>query len=755
MSKSQHAQPAQTPQKSQPAQPPRPPQAAKFINRELSWIEFNSRVLRQCERDIPLLEKLKFIAIYSTNLDEFYMIRMAGLMQLVAAGMGAGAFKDGEMTPAQQLDECRAKLKAEQAALERFYHDTTAQLAQKGLQILAYSRLDPALRAKADEFFATNILPVIVPVAIDSTHPFPPLNNLSFGLVMRLQDVEHAEIEKLALVRISRLLPRFWRAGGGVYVPIESIVEQHAAEIFRGYTLKNAAAFRVTRNADIVIEEEEADDFMLILEQGLKTRRKGKFVRLQVEADADASLVDFLAAHLKVAPADIYRYNTPLTLGALWQLVGDKDFSNLNFAPFTPKVLPPFNEDESVFQVMDRGDALLFHPYESFEPVARFVKEAAKDPKVISIRMTLYRAEKNSEIIRSLIDAASEGKQVTVMVELKARFDEESNIHWAKALEEAGAHVIYGIAGFKVHAKVTQVIRQVGGRLDFYVHLGTGNYNASSAKIYTDVSYFTRNAAFAADTTAFFHMLSGYNKERQLQSLSMSPMQMKECLLKMIAREAEFGTSGRIIAKMNALVDEDMIGALYAASNAGVEIDLIVRGICCLRPGVAGLSENIRVRSIVGKYLEHARILYFAHGEPRFYIASADWMPRNLERRLELMTPIFDEKLGEKLGEILQKQLADNVLAWQLGADGGYVPCDAAWAAASAGAGAGGAAGGANSNLAGGGAGGAAGATNMNVGRLDSQEFFEILYNNFSKQLKNESDKSKAKLLASKLFTES
>lgn len=691
----------------------------QLINRELSWTEFNSRVLKQCERDIPLLEKLKFIAIYSTNLDEFYMIRMAGLMQLVSAGFGSS--KEGELSPAMQLAKCREKIKDEQKLLEKFYHETTEALAKKGLKILPYDALNAQFRAKADEFFYSNILPIIVPIAIDSTHPFPPLNNLSFGLVMKLIDGEHSEISKFAMVRISRLLPRFYNAGEGLYVPIESIVERHTEQIFPGYKLAQAAAFRVTRNADMVIEEEEADDFMLILEQGLKSRRKGAFVRLQMESDADAELVEFLTSHLAINPADTYFYKTPLTLGALWQIVADKSFSNLTFTPFAPKILPPLNENETIFSVMDKGDVLLFHPYESFEPVAKFIKEAAKDPKVISIRMTLYRVEKNSELIRALVDAASEGKQVTVMVELKARFDEENNLHWAKALENAGAHVIYGITGFKVHAKVAQVIRQVGERLDFYMHLATGNYNGSSAKIYTDISYFTRNAEFAKDTTAFFHILSGYSKERRLKSLSMSPMQMKERLLEMIANEAKFGAEGRIVAKMNALVDEDMINALYEASRAGVKCDLIVRGICCLRPQVKGLSENIRVRSIVGKYLEHARILHFAHATPQYYIASADWMPRNLERRLELMTPIFDEKLAEKLGEIIRIQLSDNTLAYELKADGSYELMKPKDGEAS----------------------------------LNSQEFFESRYNEIYRSLKAQDDKAKANILASKLFSES
>jgi polyphosphate kinase len=340
--------------------------------------------------------------------------------------------------------------------------------------------------------------------------------------------------------------------------------------------------------------------------------------------------------------------------------------------PNSPKILPPFSNGESVFGVIERGDVLLFHPYESFDPMTRMIKEAAKDPKVISIRMTLYRVEQRSQIIQALIDAASEGKQVTVMVELKARFDEENNLHWAKALENAGAHVIYGITGFKVHAKVTQIIRQIDGKLKFYMHFGTGNYNASTAKIYTDVSFFTCKEEFAKDSTAFFHILSGFSKNRKLNTLAMSPMQIKNRIIAMINHEATKGQDGYIIAKMNSLVDPDVIKALYYASSQGVKIQLIIRGICCLRPGVEGVSESIEVKSIIGKYLEHARIFYFKNSEPQMYISSADWMPRNLERRLELMTPIVEQSLVQKLYEVLQLQLNDNQLSWELGVDGEY-----------------------------------------------------------------------------------
>ena len=690
-----------------------------FINRELSWLRFNSRVLAQCEKALPPLEKLKFIAIYMTNLDEFYMIRIAGLKQLFAAGVAASG-SDG-MSPLEQLREIRKYIKDELALVEKHYKDALKELAQNGLFMKNYDEISPELRAKCDEYFFSNILPVIVPIAVDATHPYPHLNNLSFSLAVKLADADSPEIIKFGMIRISRVLPRFYQAADNVYVPIETIVHRHAEEIFPGYKLLSSAAFRVTRNADIVIEEEEADDFMMILEQGLKLRRKGAFVRMQIQKDADAEIVEFLNSHMKIFYKDIYEYTVPLTLNSLWQIVGNKEFSHLCLPPYAPKTLPPFSSHLSMFDVIDKEDVLVVHPYESFDPVVQFIREASKDPRVISIRMTLYRVDKNSPIIQALIDAANDGKQVTVMVELKARFDEENNLHWAKALEDAGAHVIYGITGFKVHAKVSQVIRQEGGKLKFYMHLSTGNYNGGSAKIYTDVSYFTSRAEFASDTTTFFHILSGFSKNRRLQTLSMSPMQIKERVLEMIKTETAHGEQGRIVAKMNALVDSDIVDALVKASSAGVRIDLIVRGICCVRPGVKGLSENIRVRSLIGKYLEHARIFYFRHAEPQIYIASADWMPRNLERRLELMTPIIDKNLQERLLEFLRLQLSDNELAFELQNSGEYAKVR----------------------------------PKEGDARINSQEVLEEYVSGIYKATKKDTDKGKSEQMVAKLLKES
>lgn len=685
-----------------------------FLNRELSWLRFNTRVLAQCEKDIPLIEKLKFLAIYSTNLDEFYMIRVAGLKQLFIAGITASG--SDEMTPLDQLRKIREYLHNEKNSLEIYYKQTIEALANEGFYIKNYDDLNDELRQKADEYFFSNILPIIVPIAVDSTHPFPHLNNLSFALAVKLKDTNDSQGFKFGMIRIPRVIPRFVQVSTDTYTPIETIVHRHAEEIFPGYSLISSAPFRVTRNADIVIEEEEADDFMMILEQGLKLRRKGAFVRLQIAKNADADITKFLNEHINVFYKDIFEYDIPLSLDGLWGVVGNKNFSNLTLPPYSPKILPPFNENESIFETMDKGDILIYHPYESFNPVEQLIKEASKDPNVVSIRMTLYRVEKNSPIVASLIDAANDGKQVTVMVELKARFDEENNLHWAKSLESAGAHVVYGIPGFKVHAKSTQIIRKSGDKLKFYMHLGTGNYNGSSSKIYTDASFFTTDERFAKDTTTFFHILSGYNKNRVLQTLSMSPMQIKERLIEMIKVEEKKGSDGHIIAKMNALVDSDMIKALTSASKAGVKIELIVRGICCLRPGIPEISENIRVISIVGKYLEHARIFYFKHSSPEIYISSADWMPRNLERRLELMTPIFNESLKNKMIDILNVQLNDTSLAFELQNDGEYVKL-------------------------------------ASENPLNSQEFLEEYYNKLAKNIRKHKDTSN--ILVSKLLEDS
>ncbi|MRI58098.1 MAG: RNA degradosome polyphosphate kinase [Epsilonproteobacteria bacterium] len=643
-----------------------------YINRELSWLKFNTRVLEEAEDEQnPLLERLKFIAIYGTNLDEFYMIRVAGLKKLFKYRIRVTG--PDKMTPLEQLRAIRAYLHDEKKRLEKDFFEIIERLKKEGLYLKDYSELDEEEKKRIDEYFYSNLYPVIVPIAVDATHPFPHLNNLSFALALKLADNANPSDIKYGLIRIPRVLPRFVRSDDNTYIPIESVVQAHIDSLFPGYHVLSSAPFRVTRNADIEIEEEEADDFMELLAEGLKLRRKGEIVRLEIGADADDELIAFLKEHLLIHDDDIYRYRIPLNLAGLWEIVSNKNFPHLLFEPYTPKILPPLDSAESVYSVIDQEDVMLYHPYESFEPVVKFIEEASKDPDVLAIRMTLYRVGKNSPIVKALIDAAESGKQVTAMVELKARFDEENNLIWARELEKAGAHVIFGIPGFKVHAKIAQVIKKDGDKLRQYVHIGTGNYNPTTAKIYTDVSLLTSDRSITEDATRFFHFLTGFSKKTKLSTLYMSPFQIKPKLLQLIEQESKKGKEGHIIAKMNSLVDADIIEALYKASIAGVKIDLIIRGICCLRPGVEGVSDNIKVISIVGKYLEHARIFYFKHASPSVYISSADWMPRNLERRIELMTPILDPEIAERLLEILSIQLKDNVKARVLLPDGNYI----------------------------------------------------------------------------------
>ncbi|MBD3800444.1 MAG: RNA degradosome polyphosphate kinase [Campylobacterales bacterium] len=642
-----------------------------YFNRELSWLQFNTRVLQQAQdKKQPLLERLKFLAIYGTNLDEFYMIRVAGLKKLFTSGIILSG--PDRLTPLQQLREIRKYLHQELQVVEHTFIEIMSGLKSEGIFFKRYAELNNQEKGEVNRYFHEHIYPVIVPIAVDGTHPFPHLNNLSFGLIVKLQDNDDPNVQRYGLVRIPRVLPRFVQIGTGIYVPIGSIVAQHINELFPGYTLLQYTPFRVTRNADITIEEEEADDFMEMLEEGLKLRKKGELVRLEIGVDADDELIDFFNRHTNVYKDDLYRFKIVLNLASLWQIVDNKDFAHLVAAPYKPQNLPPLDSEDSIYSVLDKQDILLYHPYESFEPIVKFIQAAAKDPDVVSIRMTLYRSGTNSPIVNALMQAAESGKQVTTMVELKARFDEENNLIWAKALESAGAHVIYGIPGFKVHAKAALVTRKVGDKLKQYAHLGTGNYNPSTAKIYTDVSYMTSNEAITNDMTRFFHFLTGFSKKGKLNKLYMSPTQTKPKILSLIQNETRMGTEGRIIVKVNSLVDEDVIRALYKASQAGVKIDLIVRGICCLVPGIEGVSENIRVTSLIGKYLEHARLFYFKHGHPQMYISSADWMPRNLVRRIELMTGIEDEASKEKLLQLLTLQLTDNVLSHELQSDGSY-----------------------------------------------------------------------------------
>ena len=639
-----------------------------YFNRELSWLQFNSRVLAQAlDEKLPPLERLKFLAIYGTNLDEFYMIRVAGLKALYKARIQeTGAAK---LTPLEQLNAIHKYLHKEHQIVESCYTAIISKLHENGVHIKDYDTLNDEEQEVVGEMFLNEIYPVIIPIAVDATHPFPHLNNLSFGLALTLKD--DAKNVKHGLIRIPRILPRFLQVGQ-TFIPIESVVEHFASDLFPGFTPHASTPFRVTRNADIEIEEEEADDFLQLLEEGLRSRNKGSLIRLELREGANKKLTKFLLSTLDLDDKDIYSYKSaPLHLGSLWQIVGDKALSHLVLPTFNPKTLPPFDTGD-IFHAIDKQDVLLYHPFDSFEPVVQFIKQAARDPETLTIRMTLYRAGQKSPIVKALIDAIRDGKQVMVLVELKARFDEENNLRWAKALETAGAHVVYGIPGLKVHAKVAQVIKRSNGKLKSYVHLATGNYNTATAKIYTDISYFTSKEAFGVDATHFFHFLTGFSTHTKLDTLFMSPKQVKPKLIKLIEKERKHGSQGHIILKANSLVDTDIIKALYLASQEGCKVDLLVRGICCLKPGIKGVSENIKVSSVIGKYLEHARIYFFKNDKVKCYIASADLMPRNLVRRIELMTPILEVNLTQKIEQILKLQLSDNALRWELQSDGNY-----------------------------------------------------------------------------------
>jgi polyphosphate kinase len=639
-----------------------------YFNRELSWLKFNTRVLAQAkDNSLPPLERMKFIAIYGTNLDEFYMIRVAGLKALFKARIQETAID--KLTPTEQLEAIHKTLHREHRTLESSYKEIMKELKNYNVTIKGYQKLSDKQKAIIKEQFFEQIYPVIMPIAIDATHPFPHLNNLSFALALKFED-KKGNI-KHGLIRIPRILPRFFEVGH-CFVPIESVVDHFSTELFHGFKKIASTPFRVTRNADIEIEEEEADDFMEMLEEGIRLRNRGTLVRLELMEGADEELVDFLTTHLRLDSIDIYYYKIPLNLGTLWHIVGQEELAHLTLPTYTPKTLPPFDDNSDIFEAIEKQDVLLYHPYESFDPVVNFIEEASKDPNTLSMRMTLYRVGKNSPIVKSLIRASQDGKQVTVLVELKARFDEENNLHWAKALEDAGAHVIYGIAGLKVHAKIAQITKRKGSKLQSYLHLGTGNYNPTTSRIYTDMSYFTTKKDFNHDATKFFHFITGFSDHSSLKRLIIAPTDIKPKLLSLIEEEASHKDKGLIILKANSLVDPDIIQALYKASIKGCKIELIIRGICTLKPGINEISDNISVYSIIGKYLEHPRVYYFKHDKNECYISSADLMPRNLIRRIEIMTPIIEPQLQQKIKQILSLQLQDCKLRWKLKSSGEY-----------------------------------------------------------------------------------
>jgi polyphosphate kinase len=669
-----------------------PANAKLFINRELSWLEFNSRVLDEArDGSVPLLERLKFLSIVSSNLDEFFMIRVAGLKQQLSGNV-AETPADG-LTPAEQLSSISARAHAMVAEQYRVWRDEVGPgLEKAGVRVLRASQLSPEQRSTISGYFSREVWPVLTPLAVDPGHPFPMLGNRSLNLAILL----HREKERvtrrqtvLAVVQVPSVLKRINElasapAAEGVpparfsFMLLEDLIAMHAGDLFPGFRVVGCSPFRVTRNSDLSIDEDEADDLLKTIQKELRRRERGSAVRLEIAHDSPVEIVSYLRQVLRLEEDDVYRVDGPLHLADLGPVgsaaAAVADLRDLRDEPFSPQIVPPLQEYDDIFRVITQRDILLQHPYESFEDVVEFISEAAGDPNVLAIKQTLYRTSADSPIVRALIRAAENGKQVTAVVELKARFDEAPNIQWARALEDAGVHVVYGLIGLKTHCKVSLVVRREADKIKRYVHLSTGNYNPATARIYGDLSYFTARDAYADDAGALFNLLTGYSSPPSWKRFHVAPIGLQERIVSLIDRETALGPKGRIIAKMNALVDATVIKALYRASQAGVQIDLIVRGICCLRPGVPGTSENIRVVSIVDRFLEHARIFYFENGGKReVYLSSADWMPRNFQRRVEVMFPVDDEDLRDRVvGEILGIALADNVKARRLLADGTY-----------------------------------------------------------------------------------
>ncbi|RMA97231.1 polyphosphate kinase 1 [Hydrogenothermus marinus] len=642
-----------------------------YINRELSWLEFNKRVLEESEdENNPLLERLKFIAIFFTNLDEFFMIRVAGLKKLVSANVNTPSF-DG-LTPKEQLSKITKRTNQLLKETEKQYKHLLSKLKEEKIHIHSYKKLSKNLKNKADKYFEEFVYPILTPLAVDQTHPFPHLSSLSFNIIVEMISEEI----QFGLVPIPKILPRFIRLKENGkeehYIYLEDLIINHIDKLFPNQEIRNVATFRVTRDADIVIQELEADDLLEEIEKGLRERRFGKPVRLEIKGGSEF-ILNFLKDELNIKDYDVYRMNIPLNLSDLWTLYRKIDRPDLKFPPYVSYYPPQFNV-EKIFNILKKNEYIIFTPYESFDPIVELVEEAAEDPNVLAIKQTLYRVGKNSPIVEALSKAAQNGKEVTAVVEIKARFDEESNIVWAKRLEEDGVHVIYGVPGLKTHAKILMIVRKEETGLKKYIHLGTGNYNIETSKVYSDIHFLTSDKDIGDDVNKIFNLITGYFHPPKLNKLFISPVNLKDKILELIKEETKYGKDGRILAKMNSLVDPEIIKALYKASQAGVKIDLIVRGICCLRPGIENISENINVISIVGKYLEHARIFYFkSGGEENIFISSADWMPRNFHRRVETLVPIEKKELKEKLKSILEIQLKDTAKARILTSSGEYI----------------------------------------------------------------------------------
>lgn len=655
--------------------------AEYFFNRELSWIEFNARVLAEArDKSNPLFERLKFLSITASNFDEFFMIRVASLKDMVNAGYDK---KDiSGMKPQKQLDAILSRVhEFVNTQYSTYNRSLLPQLKSNGLTILdGFEDMTEEQRVFCDRYFMEEVYPVLTPMAVDSSRPFPLIRNKSLNIAALLKKKNGDEELEFATVQVPQGLPRFVELpendGMRCVILLENIIERYVDKLFLNYDIITYSPYRVMRNADLDIEEDEAADLLKEIERQIKKRQWGEAIRLEIQDKMDKRLLKILKKELKIEDSSIYEINGPLDLTFLMKLYGLEGFDSLKEKAHVPQPVPELLAGGNIFDAIRRGDILMHHPYQSFEPVVDFVRQAANDPKVLAIKQTLYRVSGNSPIIASLARAAENGKQVSVLVELKARFDEENNIIWARKLEQAGCHVIYGLVGLKTHCKITLVVRREEDGIRRYVHLGTGNYNDSTAKLYTDLGMFTCSQPIGEDATAVFNMLSGYSEPLGWNRLSLAPLWLRDRFLYLIDREKEYALEGRdayIIAKMNSLCDKKIISALYDASRAGVEIRLIVRGICCLVPGIEGVSENIEVRSIVGTYLEHSRIFCFGNnGQEEIYMGSCDWMPRNLDRRVEILFPVENRQLKESVRHILDVQLSDNVKSRFLNKDGVY-----------------------------------------------------------------------------------
>lgn len=658
----------------------------RFYNRELSWLDFNYRVLSESrDKHIPLMERLKFLSITASNLDEFFMIRVASLKDQVNAGYTKKDITG--MTSKQQIDAILKVTHKFVASQYNTYNRSFLPVLKKAsLKIVTeYEKLTREQAEYADTYFMQEVFPVLTPMAVDSSRPFPLIRNKSLNIGALLMDKKKKNTIDFATVQVPSVLPRVVTIPSDednctTLILLEQIIEKNIQKLFLNYKVLCATPFRVMRNADLTIDEDEAADLLIEIEKQLKKRQWGEAIRLEVEDDIDKRLLKTLRKELHINEDAIYRINGPLDLTFLMKVYGLEGFDTLKEQKYTPQQPKMLDTNRNLFEQIREHDILLHHPYESFEPVVNFVRLAAKDPNVLAIKQTLYRVSSNSPIIASLAEAAENGKQVSVLVELKARFDEENNIVWARMLEKAGCHVIYGLVGLKTHSKITLVVRKEDDGIRRYVHLGTGNYNDSTAKLYTDMGMFTCKQRYGEDATAVFNMLSGYSEPLGWNKLSLAPLWLRNHFLSLIEREkinSQKGKPATIIGKMNSLCDPGIIEALYDASSAGVSIHLIVRGICCLRAGVPGLSENIHVRSIVGTFLEHSRIFYFENnGSPEYYMGSADWMPRNLDKRVEILFPVEDPSLQKEIKHILDIQLSDTKKAHILMPDGTYEKID-------------------------------------------------------------------------------